>query len=106
MKIVNVLDIANYLNSEFFGFNVSVEKVSSLDKASDNVLVFSKGKKLENFTAKCLVLVPLDFDYHENASYSIIKVENPRLAFAKVVNKFFADNIHLGISKTVFQEIR
>lgn len=101
MKIVNVSDIANYLNSEFFGFNVYVEKVSSLDKASDNVLVFSKGKKLENFTARCLVLVPFDFDYPENASYSIIKIENPRLAFAKVVNKFFADNIHLGISKTV-----
>lgn len=101
MKIINVLDIANFLKSNFFGFNFYIEKASSLDKASDNVLVFSKGNKLEDLTSKCLVLVPLDFEYHENVSYSIIKVENPRLAFAKVVNHFFIDDQNFGISKTV-----
>ncbi len=101
MKIINVLDIANFLKSNFFGFNFYIEKASSLDKASDNVLVFSKGNKLEDLTSKCLVLVPLDFEYHENVSYSIIKVENPRLAFAKVVNHVFIDDQNFGISKTV-----
>lgn len=101
MKIINVLDIANFLKSKFFGFNFSIERVSSLDKVSDNVLVFSKGKKLEDLTSKCLVLVPLDFEYNKNVSYSIIKVENPRLGFAKVVNQFFINNHNFGISKTV-----
>jgi len=86
---VKVSEIAKFLNVDFHGEDIKIVKVTSLDKIEDKTLVFSKNKVIENIDARALILVPIEFDYNENSSFSIIKVTNPRLSFAKVVNKFF-----------------
>ncbi|MBE0492580.1 MAG: UDP-3-O-(3-hydroxymyristoyl)glucosamine N-acyltransferase [Sulfurospirillum sp.] len=98
MKKVNAQEIAKFLNSEFYGVNITLDRACSLDNAQDGVLIFSKSSKNLDIQKKCLVLVPLDFEYLKESVYSVIKVENPRLAFAKVVNNFFIDNFCSGIA--------
>ena len=100
MKPIYVSDIADFLTAEKYGENFSIVKVTSLDKAEDNSMVFSKKKKIDGITTKTLILVPLDFEYDENCSYSVIKVKNPRLSFAKVVNKFFIKEDKKGIENS------
>ena len=100
MKIVKVEEIANFLTSKFYGSNLSIQRATSLDNAQDNVVVFSKTLKSIEIDNKCLILVPLNYEYFDHCKYTVIKVENPRLAFAKVVNKFFGYKVDIGISKT------
>lgn len=100
MQKINVEQVAEFLNSQFLGENIVLDKATSLDNVEDNTLVFSKSSKNLVMKKKCLILVPLDFDYLDNCLYAIIKVENPRLSFAKVVNEFFIKNNEIGISKS------
>ena len=100
MKKINVEQVAAFLNSQFYGQNIQLDKATSLDNVEDNMLAFSKSSKNLNIEKKCLVLVPLDFEYLDNCLYTIIKVENPRLSFAKVVNEFFIKNNEIGIAKS------
>ena len=89
LKKVKISDIAKFLNLEFHGSNFYIHAVSSLDNIKDNSLVFSKKVSINSYNYKALILVPIDFSYNLNSIYSVIKVNNPRLSFAKIVNKFF-----------------
>lgn len=89
MNNIKVSEIATFLDVEFYGDDIEISKVTSLDKIKDMTLVFSKNNIIENINVRALVLVSDEFDYNEKSTYSIIKVKNPRLSFAKVVNQFF-----------------
>ncbi|WP_419773864.1 DapH/DapD/GlmU-related protein [Halarcobacter sp.] len=99
-KEICVSEIAHFLCSEYFGEDIFVDGVNSFVNVSDNQVTFSKSKKkLENGT-KCLILVPLDFVYDKNLSYAVIKVQNPRLSFIRVIDEFFIDKKTFSISKS------
>lgn len=89
MDIVKISDISIFLGAKYSGDNFTINEATSLDKIKDNTLVFSKNKNVDNIKCKALILVPIDFNYISNSVYSVIRVKNPRLEFAKIVNRFF-----------------
>lgn len=90
-------EIALFLNSPLCGRDFTVSKVTSLKQAAAGSLVFSKNKVFElSSEIQCLVLCPEEPDITD-AQYSYIKVKNPRLAFAKVLNRFFFCRADPGI---------
>ena len=91
MDIVKISDISIFLGAKYSGDNFTINEATSLDKIKDNTLVFSKNKNVDNIKCKALILVPIDFNYISNSIYSVIRVKNPRLEFAKIVNRFFID---------------
>ena len=98
MGDVKASQIAYFLGLDLIGEDLSLNKVSALNTVEPYSLMFSKSKF---FTIKepCLVLVPFDFENKESI-FSYIKVKNPRLVFAKVVQNFFVDNIVYDIDNT------
>ena len=94
-------DIAKFLDAELIGNDYFVKDVKALDHASSGALMFAKDK---NFSLPsdiaCVVLCPLDYE-NRNAEYSVIRVKNPRLSFAKSVTYFFSKKPKPEISKTV-----
>lgn len=97
MGVVKVSDIANFLNTSFIGENLELFGVSALSDLKEKTLSFSK-KNYENINQECLLLVPLNFN-SEGSKISFIRVENPRLAFAKVLKRFFLKKRRTFISK-------
>jgi len=89
MKTIKISDIAEFLNVEYYGENFDISEASSLNNIKNNSLAFSKNKIIDTIYYKALILVPMDFNNHLDSVYSVIKVNNPRLSFAKVVNEFF-----------------
>ena len=85
-------DIAEFLNAKLHGEDVGISSVSSIDTISENVLVFSKGKVQSGLLIKtkkvCFITSELPEDVGSNA---FILVENPRLAFAKILSEFFVE---------------
>lgn len=100
MNKVSVKEISEFLNCEYYGDNIELNKACSLDNIEDYSLSFSKKSNRILLSNRSLILVPLDFEYLEDYNFAVIKVENPRLVFAKVVNKFFIKNKFIGISST------
>lgn len=91
MGDVSALEIANFLKSKLHGEERVIKKVSSLDKLEDKSLAFCKMKAFES-TKEALILVPKDFTDKERA-FSYIRVKNPRLSFAKVLETFFIKKV-------------
>jgi UDP-3-O-[3-hydroxymyristoyl] glucosamine N-acyltransferase len=98
-KKIKVSKIANFLESHFNGQDYEITKVTSLNKIEDESMGFSKSIDID-CSKKALLLVPLNFKYNKNMHYSIIKVKNPRLAFAKVVTALFMTDKNSKIDKT------
>jgi UDP-3-O-[3-hydroxymyristoyl] glucosamine N-acyltransferase LpxD len=87
--MVQVSEISNYLQKEYTGKNLLIRKAVSLDKIVKNSIVFlnnNKQKIIPNIEA--LVLVPEGMDVNDS-NCTFIAVDNPRLSFAKIVNKYF-----------------
>ncbi len=89
MNKVKISDIANFLDSKYYGDDFFINNVTSLDNIKEYSLLFSKKKTINIPNQKVLLLVPIEFEYDLDSTFSVIKVNNPRLSFAKVVNKFF-----------------
>ena len=99
-NVVKASSVAKYLNSTLKGGDIDISIVSSLNNIKNNSIAFAKKNTFElNENIQFLVLVPLDYEHEANGS-SIIKVKNPRLAFAKVLNKFFIKKIFGEIDKS------
>lgn len=93
------IDIAVFLKTKLVGSDYPVEKVNSLNQATDHSLVFAKSTKFQVDTCcQCIIICPLDSEWDKKINYSLIKVENPRLAFAKVLTHFFVKKRNSGIS--------
>ena len=87
-NVVKASEVANFLQSGLIGEDIVINSASSLDNVKKNSLTFTKGKNLNIIDCgELLMLTPLDFDIQE-INISIIRVKNPRLAFAKVIDRF------------------
>jgi len=93
-------EIALFLNEKHFGNKIMLNKVVPLNRVEESVFTFCKNNTMD-INEKCLVLVPRDFIVNDNITFSFIKVSNPRLSFAKVVNNFFVDKIDYTIEESV-----
>lgn len=95
--VVSALEIAEFLNSTLIGENLDIYCASSLSGLKKNSIAFAKKNNLEiDKKIDALILAPLDYNHNEEY-LSVIKVKNPRLAFAKVVNRFFVKKVSNGI---------
>lgn len=99
MGDVEALEISNFLDTNLFGKNIIINKVLSLNSIQNNSFTFSKSKTIDTIK-ECLILVPLDFQ-DNGYNFSYIKVANPRLSFAKIVQKFFVKKVNYFIDKSV-----
>ncbi|MEB8430943.1 UDP-3-O-(3-hydroxymyristoyl)glucosamine N-acyltransferase [Cocleimonas sp. KMM 6892] len=87
---VNIL--ASFLKTKFIGLNYPVKYATSVSNLKNNCISFTSTRFLKNTHAKeFLILAPLDFTLLEDSNYSVIKVANPRLAFAKILTEFFTE---------------
>jgi len=91
MGDVRASAIASFLETSLHGEDIVIQGVSSLDALESYTLGFSKSIHLR-IDLKALLLVPWDFTTEEQI-FSYIRVENPRLVFAKVLEHFFVDKI-------------
>ena len=99
---VRVSEIASFLGSQYWGGDFELDGVSSLENVTDNTLVFSKNALLSFPKSKrVLALVPHTYKVdNEQTRFSVIKVANPRLEFARIVTKFFVAKPVPGVCNT------
>jgi UDP-3-O-[3-hydroxymyristoyl] glucosamine N-acyltransferase LpxD len=90
---VNGSQIAEFLEAELFGEDIFINSVSSLSSPMQSSLVFAKEKFSFDSEIKLLVLSTKAVfnSLVSNSNLSFIIVTNPRLAFAKVIQKFFIE---------------
>jgi len=100
VNTIKTSDIAKYLDTKYYGENITVENVASLDNMKEFSLAFSKKESINAVDKKVLLLVPISFEYKLNSVYTVIKVLSPRLAFAKVVSNFFIKKPSKTIDKS------
>ena len=87
--MVQVSEISNYLQKIYIGKNLHIEKAVSLDKIVNNSIAFLNNDKQKIIPdAEALVLIPKGLDIN-GSKCTFIEVDNPRLSFAKIVNKYF-----------------
>jgi UDP-3-O-[3-hydroxymyristoyl] glucosamine N-acyltransferase len=101
MNDIKISDIAKCLDAKYHGNNFNINNVTSLNNIKKFSLSFSKNKIISTIDKKILLLVPMEFEYNLNSTYTVIKVSNPRLAFAKIVNKFFIKKMKNEIHSSV-----
>jgi UDP-3-O-[3-hydroxymyristoyl] glucosamine N-acyltransferase len=88
MGHVKASEIAKFLSAKVIGKDMLVNNITSLHNVKKFSLIFSK---VNDFIVdvECLIIVSTNYIEDKNCKYSIIKVNNPRLAFAKIINNFF-----------------
>jgi len=93
-------DIAEFLKTTLHGTDVSIETVVPFDAMVDAALSFSKAKPsgdvLKGVRGACIITPALPDNIESNA---FIIVDNPRLAFAKVIAEFFIEKRKPGIGR-------
>lgn len=99
MGYVNSKDIAIFLNAELIGKNIKINNITSLQNCKKSSIAFSKKDKFD-INVECLLLVPQTYSHIEENKFSVIKVDNPRLYFAKVIAEFFVEKTPNEIHKS------
>jgi len=93
-------DIASFLAVPLTGIDCEVNTVASLDNVCTNSLTFSKSRFTDAMVASmrsvCIITKEPTDNTGENA---FILVDNPRLAFAKVLAEFFVERKKPGIGQ-------
>ncbi len=98
---IKASEIAGFLGKQLSGKDVEITGVCSVDMMENGKVTFlSKNKFQENLNTKALLVVKESKEIDPKSSNSYIKVSNPRLSFAKVVNKFFISKKKFGISSS------
>jgi UDP-3-O-[3-hydroxymyristoyl] glucosamine N-acyltransferase LpxD len=99
-KCLKVSDISTFLGVEYFGDDIQINTLRSLDNAVENSLVFSKRNVELSFLKEkkqvCYLLPTLPEFLVNNTA---IVVNNPRLTFAKVLSEFFVQDEGCSIGK-------
>jgi UDP-3-O-[3-hydroxymyristoyl] glucosamine N-acyltransferase len=97
---VSASDIAAFLKAKIFGENIQINSVKSMDDIAENALAFSKAKLANDFLKNTKHTCFITSELPENiGSNTFIIVENPRLAFAKVLSAFFVEKKTPGIGE-------
>lgn len=100
MGFVKASEIALFLNADLYGnTELQITKVAGLDEIDENCFSYANDKSVKVEQTDCLVLVS-DNVQTDGLKCTFIKVENPRLAFAKVLQTFFVTGSTSGISKS------
>jgi len=87
--MIQVSEISDYLQKGYTGKNFLIKKPVSLNKIVNNTIAFLNNNRQKSIpSVEALVLVPKGFDIN-GFKCAFIEVENPRLSFARVVNKYF-----------------
>jgi UDP-3-O-[3-hydroxymyristoyl] glucosamine N-acyltransferase len=93
-------EIASFLAVPLTGRDCEVNTVASLDNVCTNSLTFSKARLTDAMVVSmrniCIITKELPDNTGENA---FILVDNPRLAFAKVLAEFFVERKKPGIGQ-------
>ena len=85
---MKAFEIARFLNSELIGEDIDINKVCSLNHSKTNSLAFYKFNR--SFTSNVKMLVLVNHAVECNCC-SYIRIDNPRLAHAKVVAEYFIE---------------
>lgn len=94
MGNVKASKVAKFLRAKLIGKDFSIYKISSLLNLKDNSLVFTN-KDFKKKTKKKLLILCTKKNYensYNQSGISYILCNNPRLAFARVVQKYFVNN--------------
>jgi UDP-3-O-[3-hydroxymyristoyl] glucosamine N-acyltransferase len=107
--MITIKELRNFLEVEPLGESddVFVTRVSSLQDADENTLVWIKGSLLNKNeviqkTIARVLIVPEDNEISAVPGKVIFKVKNPRLSFIKVIQEFFVEKIIPEIHPTAF----
>jgi len=99
-KPLRASDVAKFLKTELCGKDLPIKTVASLENGCANALTFSKSKLSADFLKKlrhsCVITNTLP---NKTGSNVFIIVDNPKLAFAKVLSEFFVEKRKPGIGK-------
>lgn len=98
-KCVKANDIATFLNTELIGKELPIYTVCSINNLSEHSLSFiSKNGYIEDKSKYSLIIVNTSYEIDALSTNSYIKVENPRLAFAQIIEHFFYERKRTSIS--------
>jgi len=99
-RFLKASDIAVFLGTKLHGNDCSIKTVVPLDTIVSDTLSFSKAKlsghMLSDVSSVCIITSELPDNVETNA---FIIVDNPRLAFAKVLAEFFVEKRKPGIGQ-------
>lgn len=88
--LVNATNIAKYLNTDIIGEDIGISKPQPLGKSEKHSVCFiNKDNVNERIDTNILYIVSKNKYISPDSKASYIIVDNPRLAFAKVVKRFF-----------------
>lgn len=97
----NVSAIAKYLNKKFYGKDLNINSICSINNAKDNAVCFVNKKKYNvDYTKKCLIICSDSFELEPNSFHSFIYSKNPRLDFVRIIKQFFYNDKKKNISET------
>lgn len=98
---IKASEIAGYLGLPLIGEDIEIDGVCPSDMVENGKLIFlSKNNYLEKFNTRALYLVRENKEIDRQSLNSYIKVLNPRLAFAKIIDRFFLKKEEPEISPT------
>jgi UDP-3-O-[3-hydroxymyristoyl] glucosamine N-acyltransferase len=95
--------IADFLQATLVGADIEISNPTSLtENTPDGAVTYSNGSQpipeLYGISGRCLILIPQNKTGKTPEPY--IEVANPRLAFARVLQEFFAVDAVTGIHQT------
>lgn len=99
---IKISTIAKFLNKEFYGNDININNVCSINNVKNNAVYFINKKKYEfDQSNRCLIICPESFKIETNSSSTFIYSKNPRLDFVRIVEKFFYKNKKKQVAETV-----
>lgn len=99
---IEATEISLYMNSKLNGSNILVTRVSSISNVVDNCISFvDKSNYIFDQSKRALIIAIDGYEVEENSNCAFLFSSNPRLDFAKIINKFFYKK-EKGISSKAF----
>ena len=102
MGNIKAKDIAKFLNTDLIGKNINIVAASSFLNPKKNTIVFSN-KNFHLPRVKNILILCSKKNYDNSKvefGSSFIICKNPRLSFAKILQKFFVNDYKSSIHKT------
>jgi UDP-3-O-[3-hydroxymyristoyl] glucosamine N-acyltransferase len=99
-SLVKLSAICDFLGIDFSGEDFSVTGISTASEIKEHTLIFTKDKNFDFLKKSKIIVICPKGSNMANGACNFLEVNNPRLVFAKVVNKFFVKKIKPQIEKT------
>lgn len=105
MTSLNAQTIADFLRAPLTGQNIAIHGAATLDSIAPNRVVFLKkpdaalAEKIATIP-EVLAIVPAEFAAQQTLNFCYIAHENPRFAFAQLLDRFFKKPRASGIAAT------